>query len=284
VRRAMAAHAELGERFEPLGHGYKELEVAPGPDGRWLLEPNALHIWPRGGYMCIALPNAERTFTVTLFLPNEGDPSFATVATPAQAAALFARDFPDLVPLVPDLAQDFAANPVGLLGTLRLARWHVDDAALLVGDAAHAIVPFHGQGMNCAFEDCIELDALLGRGGAMAQVFADFEAARRPNAEAIATMAVENYVEMRDLVDDPAFLLRKQVERALADRNPARFVPRYAMVTFRRTPYVVAQQRGAAQWAIVDELARGHERIDQVDLERGDALAAERLTPLPPDP
>ena len=138
VRRAMAARVDLDERFEPLGHGYKELEVPPGANGRWLLEPNALHIWPRGGYMCIALPNAERTFTVTLFLPNEGDPSFATVSTPAEAAALFARDFPDLVPVVPDLAADFAANPVGLLGTLRLARWRVGDAALLLGDAAPA--------------------------------------------------------------------------------------------------------------------------------------------------
>jgi kynurenine 3-monooxygenase len=282
VRRAMAAHADLGERFEPLGHGYKELEVPPGTDGRWLLEPNALHIWPRGGYMCIALPNAERTFTVTLFLPNEGEhPSFATVATPAQAAALFARDFPDLVPLVPDLAEDFARNPVGLLGTLRLARWRIGDAALLLGDAAHALVPFHGQGMNCAFEDCIELDALLGAGGGVEQAFADFEATRRPNAEAIAAMALENYVEMRDLVDDPAFLLRKQVERALADRHPGRFVPRYAMVTFRRTPYVVARERGAVQWAIVDELARGKSRIDEVDLARGDALVRERLPPLP---
>lgn len=280
VRRAMAAHTDLGERFEPLGHGYKELEVPPGPGGRWLLEPNALHIWPRGGYMCIALPNAERTFTVTLFLPNEGDPSFATVATPAEAAALFARDFADLVPLVPDLAEDFARNPVGLLGTLRLARWRIGDVALLLGDAAHAIVPFHGQGMNCAFEDCIELDARLARGGDVEAAFADFEATRRPNAEAIADMAIENYVEMRDLVDDPAFLLRKQVERALADRHPGTFVPRYAMVTFRRTPYVVAKQRGAVQWAILDELASGKTRLDEIDLARGDALVRERLAPL----
>lgn len=283
VRRAMAAKVDLDERFEPLGHGYKELEVPPGADGRWLLEPNALHIWPRGGYMCIALPNAERTFTVTLFLPNEGDPSFATVSTPAEAAALFARDFPDLVPVVPDLAADFAANPVGLLGTLRLARWRVGDAALLLGDAAHAIVPFHGQGMNCAFEDCSALDALFARGGDVGSIFEEFEATRRPDCEAIADMALENYVEMRDLVDDAAFLLRKQVERALADRNPGVFVPRYAMVTFRRTPYAVAKRRGAVQWAILDELARGKARLDEVDLARGDALVRERLVPLAPD-
>ena len=280
VRRAMAARVDLDERFEPLGHGYKELEVPPGANGRWLLEPNALHIWPRGGYMCIALPNAERTFTVTLFLPNEGDPSFATVSTPAEAAALFARDFPDLVPVVPDLAADFAANPVGLLGTLRLARWRVGDAALLLGDAAHAIVPFHGQGMNCAFEDCSALDALFARGGDVGSIFEEFEATRRPDCEAIADMALENYVEMRDLVDDAGFLLRKQVERALADRHPGVFVPRYAMVTFRRTPYAVAKRRGAVQWAILDELARDKTRLDEVDLARGDALVRERLDPL----
>ena len=279
----MAARVDLDERFEPLGHGYKELEVPPGADGRWLLEPNALHIWPRGGYMCIALPNAERTFTVTLFLPNEGDPSFATVSTPAEAAALFARDFPDLVPVVPDLAADFAANPVGLLGTLRLARWRVGDAALLLGDAAHAIVPFHGQGMNCAFEDCSALDALFARGGDVGSIFEEFEATRRPDCEAIADMALENYVEMRDLVDDAGFLLRKQVERALADRHPGVFVPRYAMVTFRRTPYAVAKRRGAVQWAILDELARGKTRLDEVDLARGDALVRERLEPLSAD-
>ena len=280
VRRAMAARVDLDERFEPLGHGYKELEVPPGANGRWLLEPNALHIWPRGHYMCIALPNAERTFTVTLFLPNEGDPSFATVSTPAEAAALFARDFPDLVPVVPDLAADFAANPVGLLGTLRLARWRVGDAALLLGDAAHAIVPFHGQGMNCAFEDCSALDALFARGGDVGSIFEEFEATRRPDCEAIADMALENYVEMRDLVDDAGFLLRKQVERALADRHPGVFVPRYAMVTFRRTPYAVAKRRGAVQWAILDELARDKTRLDEVDLARGDALVRERLDPL----
>ncbi len=280
LRVAMNAVAPLGERFEPLGHGYKELEVPPAPDGGFRIEPHALHIWPRGGYMCIALPNAERTFTVTLFLPNDGDPSFATVRNAAQALRLFERDFADAIPLIPDLAADFAANPIGILGTLRLQRWHLDGRALLIGDAAHAIVPFHGQGMNCAFEDCIELDALLGDDPDWQAAFAEFERRRKPNAEAIADMAVENYLEMRDLVDDPPFLLRKQVERALADRHPGRFVPRYAMVSFTRTPYAVAQARGAQQWAIVDELARGRTRLDQIDLAGGDKLVLERITPL----
>jgi kynurenine 3-monooxygenase len=245
LRAAMNRDGALGERFEPLGHGYKELEIPPGPGNTFALEPHALHIWPRGGYMCIALPNAERTFTVTLFLPNEGDPSFATIGDAESALAFFRRDFPDAVPLIPDLAADFTGNPTGILGTLRLERWHRDGRAVLLGDAAHAMVPFHGQGMNCAFEDAVALDELMHAHPEPRDAFAAFEAERRPNATAIQDMALENYIEMRDLVDDPDFLLKKQVERALAERNPDRFVPRYGMVMFRRLPYALAQARGA---------------------------------------
>jgi kynurenine 3-monooxygenase len=283
LRAAMHQVQDLGERMEPLGHGYKELEIPPGPNQTFLLEPNALHIWPRGGYMCIALPNAERTFTVTLFLPNEGPTSFATVRESAHARALFERDFADALPLIPELDTDFDRNPVGMLATLRLSRWHVGGEALLIGDAAHAIVPFHGQGMNCAFEDCVELDALFGAGGTLPEIFAEFERRRKPNADAIADMAVENYLEMRDLVDDADFLLKKQIERALAERHPGVFVPRYTMVSFRRVPYATAQARGATQWRILDTLAQGKSRLDEIDLARGDALVRERLTPLAPD-
>ncbi|HVF35879.1 MAG TPA: NAD(P)/FAD-dependent oxidoreductase [Candidatus Saccharimonadia bacterium] len=278
LREAMAKETDLGERFEPLGHGYKELEIPP--ETGTVLERNALHIWPRTNYMCIALPNADGSFTVTLFLPNEGDPSFATVIDAAAAERLFARDFADAVPFMPTLAHDFTANPVGMLGTLRLERWHLDHRALLLGDAAHAIVPFHGQGMNCAFEDCVELDALAAGGDAWHDVYAAFEARRKPNADAIAAMALENYVEMRDRVDDPDFLLRRALERALAERHPETFVPRYAMVTFRRIPYAVAQSRGAVQAGILAELTRDASSLEQVDLERADALVRERLGPL----
>jgi kynurenine 3-monooxygenase len=280
LRAAMAAVATLGERFEPLGHGYKELEVPPGPDGAWLLDPNALHIWPRGGYMCIALPNTERTFTVTLFLPGEGDPSFATLPDLASARALFARDFPDALALMPDFDADWQANPVGQLGTLRLDRWRLDGRALLLGDAAHAMVPFHGQGMNCAFEDCTALDRCIAGAPDWESAFADFEAERRPNAEAIQAMALENYVEMRDQVDDARFLLQRQLERVLAERHPGRFVPRYAMVTFSRIPYAVARARGAVQRAILVESTDGVETLDAVDLARADALVLARLAPL----
>ncbi|HET6545923.1 MAG TPA: NAD(P)/FAD-dependent oxidoreductase [Rhodanobacteraceae bacterium] len=308
LRAAMNAEQPLGERIEPLGHGYKELEIPAGKKGGqsaflgsaprpsedivskrhsdplfplFLLEPNALHIWPRGNYMCIALPNAEGNFTVTLFLPNEGDPGFASVTTPAAARALFERDFADLVPLIPELEHDFAANPVGVLATLYLDRWHLDRRALLLGDAAHAIVPFHGQGMNAGFEDAVELaDLCAAQPDDPAGGFAEFERRRRPNAEAIAAMALDNYIEMRDSVADPAFLLRRELARVLAERNPDRFVPRYSMVTFTRMPYATAFARGEIQQRILRELAAGRHELGTIDLAAADALVRSRLAPI----
>jgi len=281
VRTAMSGVTDLGERFEPLGHGYKELEVPPAADGGWLLEPNALHIWPRGGYMCIALPNTERTFTVTLFLPMDGsDPSFATLPDLASAHALFARDFADALAKMPEFEADWLANPIGQLGTLRLARWRLGGTALLLGDAAHAMVPFHGQGMNCAFEDCIALARCIESADDWDAAFAAFEAERRPNAEAIQAMALENYVEMRDQVDDVGFLLQRQLERVLAERHPGRFVPRYAMVSFQRIPYATAFARGRVQRAILVESTAGVATLDAVDLAAADARVLARLEPL----
>ncbi len=334
LRQAMATRIDLGERFEPLDHAYKELEIpavelraegrglraeerprpaaaryasnmadaesrmlsrpsALSPQPSFAMEPNALHIWPRGNYMSIALPNAEGSFTVTLFLPNEGNPSFATVLSGEDARVLFARDFADALPLIPDLKQDFDHNPTGLLGTLYLERWHLDGRALLVGDAAHAIVPFHGQGMNCGFEDAVELAELLAAHqpsalspqpcapAELGRAFAEFERRRKPNADAIAAMALENYIEMRDRVDDADFLLMRALERTLAARHPGRFVPRYWMVTFTRLPYSVAFDRGEIQAQILRELASGKTRLDEIDLARADALIDARLPALP---
>ncbi len=306
LRAVMNAKTPLGERIEELGHGYKELEIPalgkrgqvhffdhpsdnpasvgknePDPFSLFAIERNALHIWPRGNYMCIALPNAEGSFTVTLFMPWQGDPSFATVSTADEARAFFERDFADALPLIPQLEQDFTANPVGVLSTLYLDRWHLKGRALLVGDAAHAIVPFHGQGMNCGFEDAVELaDLLDAHADDTAWAFAEFERRRRPNAEAIATMALENYVEMRDSVADAAFLLRRELGRVLAERHPDRFVPRYSMVTFTRIPYAQAFARGAIQDALLHELTNGKQSIAEIDLAQADALVQSRLTSL----
>ena len=299
LRSAMAQEADLGERFEPLGHGYKELEIpALGnfPPGRlpahlgdalvsgerYAMEPHALHIWPRGNYMCIALPNAEGSFTVTLFLPNTGEPSLESVATAAQARAFFERDFADAVPLIPDLEKDFVGNPTGLLGTLYLDRWHIGGRALLLGDASHAIVPFHGQGMNSGFEDAVELAELLEASpDDSAGVFAEFERRRKPNADAIAAMALENYVEMRDRVDDADYLLMRELDLLLAQRHPGRWVPRYWMVTFSRVPYATAFERGKVQASLLRQFISGKQVVTDIDLDQADRAIRERLDPLP---
>ena len=230
--------------------------------------------------MCIALPNTERTFTVTLFLPNEGDPSFATLPDLAAARAFFARDFADALPLIPDFDRDWIDHPTGVLATLYLDSWHLDGRAVLIGDAAHAMVPFHGQGMNCAFEDCVALARHIAAAPDWAMAFAAFEDERKPNATAIQAMALENYVEMRDRVDDPDFLLQRQLERVLAERHPGRFVPRYSMVSFLRVPYAVAQARGNIQRALLVEATHHCTALADVDLDRADALVRERLDPL----
>ena len=289
LRAAMAHETELGERTDFLDHSYKELEIPPAPDGGFSIEPNALHIWPRGRYMCIALPNDERTFTVTLFLPNDsdssgsnsGDPSFATIRTGADARALFARDFADALPLIPNLERDFERNSAGLLATLYLDRWCHGDRAVLLGDAAHAMVPFHGQGMNCAFEDCVALAAHLEASDDRAAAFAAFQAERLPNARAIQAMALENFLEMRDRVDNNDYLLQRALEMRLAARHPDRFVPRYAMVTFRRIPYALAFERGLQQRELLGELTRGHDTLDTLDWDAIDATVRQRLSPLP---
>ena len=289
LRGEIGKVSALGERTEWLDHGYKELEIPPAANGDFRIEPNALHIWPRGHYMCIALPNDERTFTVTLFLPNHAtpgtdDPSFASVSSGAQVRALFERDFPDALPLIPELERDWEQHPPGLLGTLYLDRWHLGDKAVLLGDAAHAMVPFHGQGMNCAFEDCVALADHLARTDALADAFAAFEAQRKPDAEAIQHMALENYIEMRDKVDDAAYLLQRELELALQARHPDRFVPHYAMVSFMRIPYSVALRRSEVQREILVAATAGIASLDQVDWDAVDAAVLARLQPLEDTP
>jgi kynurenine 3-monooxygenase len=285
LRAQMSRHATLGERVESLDHGYKELEIPPSADGGFRIEANALHIWPRGHYMCIALPNDEHTFTVTLFMPNHSDhpddPSFETIVDGQAAHALFTRDFADALPLMPSLAHDFDTNPTGMLSTLYLDRWHLGGKAVLLGDAAHAMVPFHGQGMNCAFEDCVALATHLDADADFENAFTAFENERRPNAQAIQQMALENYLEMRERVDDADFLLQRALERALAERHPQRFVPRYAMVTFRRIPYATALERGRIQRELLVEATRNRGSLDEVDWSWVDGEVERRLPPLP---
>lgn len=281
LRAQMAKVQPLGERTEWLDHGYKELEIPPAADGGFRIEPNALHIWPRGHYMCIALPNDERTFTVTLFMPHRGaHPSFETVQTGDEALALFGEQFPDTLPLIPALRRDYEANPIGNLATLYLDRWHLDGRAVLLGDAAHAMVPFHGQGMNCAFEDCVALADHLQRAPTLGEAFSAFEAERKPNAAAIQQMALENYIEMRDRVDDADYLLQRELELALQERHPGRFIPHYAMVSFMRIPYALALQRSELQRRMLAQATAGCQRLDEVDFAALDTWILRELPPL----
>ncbi|MGH8278346.1 MAG: FAD-dependent oxidoreductase [Gammaproteobacteria bacterium] len=279
LRHALAQHLEAKVSEDLLPHGYKELSIPAGPSGTHAMEREALHIWPRGGYMLIALPNLDGSLTATLFLANAGSPSFATLKAPTGLHAFFLANFPDALALLPSLEAEFYAHPTGLMGTVHCPRWHVQGQLLLVGDAAHAIVPFHGQGMNCAFEDCLILDQCMSRhGGDWQAIFTDFERQRRPDAEAIAAMALENYLEMRDAVRDPKFHLQKQLGFALEARYPGVFVPRYSMVMFHDLPYSEARRRGRIQQAILNQLTSAADTLDQVDLALADHLIAEKLS------
>lgn len=242
VRHAMAARGIARVREEPLAHDYKELTI-PAIDGRPALEVNALHIWPRGGFMLIALPNPGGSFTATLFLARHGANGFDRLKTADDVQAFFQREFPSARALMPDLTREFFEHPQGQLGTVYTEGWHAGGDVLLLGDAAHAIVPFHGQGMNCAFEDCVELDDLLPGGRPAHEVFAEFERRRRPNTDAIAEMALENYVEMRETVLDPEYR-RKKAAAETREKSDPNAIPRYSMVMFHpEIPYAEARAR-----------------------------------------
>lgn len=255
VRAAMQKTDRFDYSQRYLEYGYKELTIAAAPDGGWVLEKHALHIWPRGRYMMIALPNLDGTFTCTLFFPFEGEESFAALQTPADVTGFFERVFPDAVPLMPELTEDFFQNPTSSLVTVKCFPWSFDDDVVLLGDAAHAIVPFYGQGMNAGFEDCTVLDELLARHGEdWHSIFREFQQLRKPNADAVADLAVYNFVEMRDKVADPRFLLQKKIESKITAQYPDQWQSLYAQVTFSHRPYAEAWANGQRQDAIMARL------------------------------
>jgi kynurenine 3-monooxygenase len=287
VRGAM----QKTDRFEYsqsyLGHGYKELhipsatelpaEVRRGgqtslPHGSTLdhshfaMEPHSLHIWPRGGAMMIALPNRDGSFTCTLFWPFEGDHSFANLRTQSQVLTFFQREYPDAVPLMPTLVDDFLKNPTSSLVTVRCFPWQHSGKTVLVGDAAHAIVPFYGQGINCGFEDCVELARCLKANADQRDAFDAYQSLRKPNADAIADMALANFVEMRDKVGRPEFLYRKRVEQTVHSLFEGRWTPQYNLVSFSTVPYTEARRRGRELDAVLDRV------IAAVPVDRGVAL------------
>jgi kynurenine 3-monooxygenase len=301
VRQSMEAQLDGFEASSVfLEHGYKELHIPPGEGGGFQLEKNALHIWPRHQFMMIALPNADGSFTCTLFLarksspPSEGgvaaasadgmvlsegnrpadtrgtdlSPSFDQLTDADSLLTFFRQEFPDAVPLMPTLVEDFFDNPTGELGTLKCWPWSVGGKALLLGDSAHAVVPFYGQGMNCAFEDVRVLDSLIEKHGADWQtVYAEYGELRKVNTDAIADMAEENFYEMRDRVAEPIFQRKREVETKL-EQTYTDYFSKYSMVTFREDlPYSVAKERGNKQDNLLMWICARVEDISKLDLE-----------------
>ena len=285
TRRRMSALGLINAAEADLDHGYKELSIPAGPKASYPMAPDALHIWPRGNFMLIALPNTDGSFTATLFLSKRGAVSFEALLSPSAIERFLSTHFPDVYRLMPDCVAEFQANPTGFLGTVYADAWYVQGMAALVGDAAHAIVPFHGQGMNCCFEDCVEFDGCLGRNATWEAVFAEFYAERKPNTDAIAVMALENYLEMRDRVADPQFRLQQMLALELERRHPQRFIPRYSMVMFHHEiSYRTAQQRGKVQTQLLSDLTAGAAALADVDYDRADREINLRLPPIARDP
>ena len=238
--------------------GYKELTIPPTAAGDFALELNALHIWPRKDYMLIALPNLDKTFTCTLFFPFEGEASFSNLDTEEKVRNFFQKTFPDAVPLMPDFVNDFFNNPTASLVTIKCFPWIREDKFALIGDAAHAIVPFFGQGMNCGFEDCRILDELIQQhGDDWKTTLQQYQVLRKPDADAIADLAVNNFTEMRERTADPVFLLQKKIEAKLHEKYPDKWIPAYSQVTFSpRIRYSEALRKGEQQEAIMREVMK----------------------------
>lgn len=275
VRRAMLAGGVRRFDFSSqwLEHGYKELRIPPAAGGGFRLEKNALHIWPRHSFMMIALPNADGSFTCTLFLAHFAreasvDAAFDHLTRPAEVYEFFEKEFPDVLPLMPELIDDFFSNPTGDLGTVKCYPWNVGGQCLLLGDAAHAIVPFYGQGMNSAFEDVRVLDSLIEKHGTdWGTVFENYGSARKANTDAIADMAVENFYEMRDATADPVFQRKRELETRLEAKFPDYF-SKYSMVTFRDDlSYSEARRIGAAQDLLLMRLAADLTSTDETNLD-----------------
>lgn len=239
-----------------IEYGYKELNIAPGSgDKLWRMEKHALHIWPRGKFMLIALPNTDGSFTCTLFMPFEGENSFAVLKDDRSVRDFFEQHFADALPLMPDYLQQFAANPVASLITTHISQWHYADRSALIGDAAHAIVPFYGQGMNAGFEDCSVLNRLMdAHGEDWATILNEYQRLRKPAGDAVADLALMNFTEMRDKVADPRFLQRKKIEKEIGIRYPEQFTSVYELVSFSHTPYATALQCITAQDRLLERI------------------------------
>ena len=260
---------------------YMNLEIPPEEDGTYRMEKNALHVWPGQSRMFLALPDSQGSFAGNLFLPSSGPDSWEELATTGARRALVEKSFPDIPALIPNLDRQLAENPVGLLTTIHCSPWYVQDKAVLLGDAAHSMVPFFGQGMNCGFEDCQVMDQLVGQYGPdWERVFREFQAARLENGRAISDMSLENFIEMRAETDSPLVGLRKAVDHHLERNFPERYIGRYSLIVHHTIAYSLARQIGEVQKGILDELCLGINKPEEVDLQRAERFIANRLDPL----
>ena len=270
MRQAMVKTDRFNYEQYYIPHGYKELSIPPTEDGDFAIAPNALHIWPRGQYMLIALPNLDKSFTCTLFFPFEGQPSFESLQTPQQVLQFFKNTFPDSLPHLKNIQEEYFQNPTSSLVTVKCEPW-VKNNCVLIGDAAHAIVPFYGQGMNAGFEDCYELNLLLDKhSDDWEKSLEDYQQLRKKDGDAIADLALHNFVEMRDLVADEKFLVQKKIEAKLHELFPKKWMPLYSMVTFSDLRYSEAYEIGKKQQAIMDEVMQRPnilENWEGIDLE-----------------
>ena len=257
VRQAMHLISPVDEGTDFIDSGYKELTIPAAADGSFLLEPHALHIWPRGHYMMIALPNSDGSFTCTCFWPIDGPEGFSSVESPDSIRDFFSTHFPDAVGLMPDLVREFTDNPVGPLGTVRCSRYHHEGTTVLIGDAAHAIVPFFGQGMNAAFQDCLRLASCLADHDDQHVALQHYDATQRPDGDAIGTLSLSNFIEMRDKTASPSFLLIQRLRKQLSMKFPRLYTPRYNLVSFTTIPYAEIMRRVSRRRALVPLFAIG---------------------------
>lgn len=238
-----------------LDHGYKELTIPPAEGGGFKIDKNSLHIWPRGEYMMIALPNEDGSFTCTLFFPYEGENSFESLKTEKEVSVFFNKVFPDAVAMMPNLITEYFENPTASLVTVRCSPWNYKDQIIMMGDSSHAIVPFYGQGMNSGFEDCTVFNEIFeANNHDWSKSFRSFSDTRKKDADAISNLALQNFIEMRDLVADESFLLRKKIEKKIYSKYPEKWVPLYSQVTFSHTPYSEALANGNRQEKIMDSI------------------------------
>lgn len=265
VRSVMQKLKHFNFSQEYISHDYKELSIE-AKDGDFQMDKHSLHIWPRGSHMLIALPNPDGSFTCTLFLPYEGENSFEKLKSEEEIKEFFEDKFPDALKLIPNLIDLFNENPTSPLVIIKCFPWTYEDKVALIGDASHAIVPFYGQGMNAGFEDVSILNEMMDKhGDNWTELFKEFETSRKPDADAIADLALKNFIEMRDLVGQEWFLKRKKIERALYENFPEQFIPQYSMVSFTNTPYSEAVMKGNQQDLILDELSNKEDILDIID-------------------